>query len=271
MKPITCLVAATVAGALAISAHAQVNTDAVDSILRAYALGQEMKLRREALAFQQQVFEAQQIARGSAEVETLLLDAGADPAVAALSAEIAQLRFDAEHGDADAQTSLGIMYATGDGVPVDHPEAVRWFRLAAEQGNANAQSNLGVIAKRERLLLLAAEQGDADAQTSLGFYYATGQGGLKDEAEAVRWYRLAADQGNATAQATLGFMYSLGEGVLKDSVLAHMWSNIAGANGSETAREVRDILEPDMTRAEIRRATEMARTCMASNYQDCEP
>ena len=28
MKPITCLVAATVAGALAISAHAQVNTDA---------------------------------------------------------------------------------------------------------------------------------------------------------------------------------------------------------------------------------------------------
>ena len=31
-----------------------------------------------------------------------------------------------------------------------------------------------------------------------------GEGVLKDEAEAVRWYRLAADQGNAAAQLNLG-------------------------------------------------------------------
>ena len=60
-------------------------------------------------------------------------------------------------------------------------------------------------------------------------------------------------------------------GVLKDSVLAHMWWNIAGANGNEFAREVRDNLERDMTRAEISRATELARECMASDYQDCAP
>ena len=86
----------------------------------------------------------------------------------------------------------------------------------------------------------------------------------------MRWYRLSADQGNASAQNNLGLRYSNGEGVLKDSVLAHMWFNIAGANGNEAAREGRDNLERDMTRDEITRATELARTCMASDYQDCE-
>ena len=96
-------------------------------------------------------------------------------------------------------------------------------------------------------------------------------GVLKDDAEAVRWYRLAAGQGNARAQYNLGLMYYNGRGVIKDPVLAHMWFNIAGANGDETARTSRDNLERDMTRAEISRATELARTCMASEYQDCEP
>ena len=99
--------------------------------------------------------------------------------------------------------------------------------------------------------------------------WALGQDGvLKDDAEAVRWYRLSADQGNATAQYNLGVSYSNGEGVLKDSVLAHMWFNIAGANGNEAAREGRDNLERDMTRDEITRAIELARACMASDYQD---
>ena len=88
---------------------------------------------------------------------------------------------------------------------------------------------------------------------------------------AVRWYRLAAEQGDADAQFNLGLMYDNGRGVLKDSVLAHMWSNIAGANGNASAGKLRDSLERDMTRAEVTRATELARVCMSSDYQDCEP
>ena len=87
----------------------------------------------------------------------------------------------------------------------------------------------------------------------------------------MRWYRLAAEQGLANAQFNLGVTYANGQGVLKDSVLAHMWLNIAGASGNEAAREPRDNLEDDMTRAEISRATELARACMASDYQACEP
>ena len=101
--------------------------------------------------------------------------------------------------------------------------------------------------------------------------YDKGEGVLKDEAEAVRWYWLAAEQGHATAQFNLGLMYDTGRGVLKDSVLAHMWSNIAGTNGNARARKLRDHLERDMTRAEISRATGLVQECMTSDYQDCEP
>ena len=152
----------------------------------------------------------------------------------------------AEQGDSIAQFILGLMYAKGEGVLKDDAEAVRWYRLAAEQGDASAQFNLGLM-------------------------YAKGEGVLKDDAEAVRWYRLAAEQGHASAQFNLGVMHADGRGVLKDSVLAHMWCNIAGANGHEAAREGQDHLERDMTRAEVSRATELARVCMTSDYQDCEP
>ena len=49
-------------------------------------------------------------------------------------------------------------------------------------------------------LTRCAELGDAGAQGSLGWMYATGEGVLQDDAEAVRWYRLAAEQGYAGAQ-----------------------------------------------------------------------
>ena len=109
--------------------------------------------------------------------------------------------------------------------------------------------------------------------------YAFGVGVLKDDAEAARWYRMATEQGHASAQFSLGLRYSSGRGVLKDPVLAHMWFNVAGANNSDEmarivqglASVVRDLLEDEMTRAEIIRATELARMCVASDYQDCEP
>ena len=118
----------------------------------------------------------------------------------------------------------------------------------------------------------AAEKGDAEAQFNLAAMYDQGEGGAPpDEAEAVRWLRLAAEQGDAKAQFNLGGMYAQGRGGVKDSVLAHMWLNIAVANGDESARKGQDILERDLTRAEMSRANELARTCMASNYKNCGP
>ena len=62
---------------------------------------------------------------------------------------------------------------------------------------------------------MAAEQGHAQAQFNLGAMYATGEGVLQDDAEAVKWYRMAAEQGHAMAQSNLGVMYDKGQGCPK--------------------------------------------------------
>jgi len=49
----------------------------------------------------------------------------------------------AEQGDAAAQFAVGARYATGEDVPQDYAEAVRWFSLAAEQGHVVSQATLG--------------------------------------------------------------------------------------------------------------------------------
>ena len=188
-------------------------------------------------------------------------------------------RMAAELGHAEAQYNLGVMYATGEGVHEDDAEAARWYRRAAEQGNAEAQfhlgeaylSGLGVpkdVDEATRWYRKAAEQGDARTQYALGALYYTID---MDLAERVRWLRKAAEQGHADAQWSLAVRYATGMGVRRNSMLAHMWYNIAGANGRKYASGNRDIIERDMTRAEIRRATELARACINSDYQDCEP
>ena len=63
--------------------------------------------------------------------------------------------------------------------------------------------------------------------------YANGQGVLKDDAEAVKWFRLAADQDYAKAQFYLGFMYANGQGVLKDDAEAVRWYRLARQGDAE--------------------------------------
>ena len=152
---------------------------------------------------------------------------------------LAAVRQAAEQGDVEAQHNLGVLYGMGRGVPLDDAEAVRWYRLAADQGHARAQFSLGAS-------------------------YDFGRGVSEDEDEAVRWYRLAAAQGVTSTQHNLGLVYDNGEGVPKDSVLAYMWFYVAAANGHGPAMRFPPSLERSMTRTEIRRATDLARECMAS-------
>jgi uncharacterized protein len=150
----------------------------------------------------------------------------------------------AEQGNADAQTSLGIMYRRGEGVIQDDATAVKWYTLAAEQGNASAQALLGTM-------------------------YFQGTGVIQDDATAVKWFTRAAEQGNASAQVGLALMYSQGTGVIQDNVYAHLWFNIAASLGNETAIELRDLIVQLMTPADISKAQQLARECVAKNYKGC--
>lgn len=155
-------------------------------------------------------------------------------------------RLSAEQGHANSQYQLGALYAGGCGVPFDEAEAARWLRLAAEQGHASAQ-------------------------TALGGSHGLGRSVLKDQTQAVRWYRLAAEQGDPEAQFFLGFAYVTGAAVPQNYILAHMCLYIDGANGNDESRETRDSINYNLTREEIRLATELPRACMASDYRDCGP
>jgi len=81
-----------------------------------------------------------------------------------------QIRIKAEQGDAEAQNSLGVMYANGKGVAQDDKQAAFWFRKAADQSEAMAQFNLGSM-------------------------YFNGTGVPQDYVQAYMWTELAAVQG----------------------------------------------------------------------------
>ncbi|MBL6934976.1 MAG: sel1 repeat family protein [Alphaproteobacteria bacterium] len=80
----------------------------------------------------------------------------------------------AEKGNPVAQTLLGLMYSSGDGVSQNHAEAVKWY-------------------------LRAANQGVPDAQYNLGYMYSMGKGAPQDNIHAHMWSILAADKGNEEA------------------------------------------------------------------------
>jgi TPR repeat protein len=90
-----------------------------------------------------------------------------------------------------------------------------------------------------------------------------------DYETALQEFHPLAEQGNAEAQYNLGSMYAYGEGVVRDAVIAHMWLTISSANGDTDGSRANSVIEQDMTLEQIAEAQELARRCMASEYQDC--
>ena len=88
-----------------------------------------------------------------------------------LETAVSEWREAAASGDLDAIVALAGIYEQGSGVPLDHGEAARLYRVAAEQGHKIAQLNLGEI-------------------------LAAGRGIPSDMVSAYLWLDLAAQQGS---------------------------------------------------------------------------
>jgi len=89
----------------------------------------------------------------------------------------------AEQGDAAAQFSVGARYATGEDVPQDYVEAVRWFSMAAEQGHVVSQATLGA-------------------------YYWAGRGVPQDLVKAYLWSVLAKAAGDEASKYRVSVLAS---------------------------------------------------------------
>jgi TPR repeat protein len=103
-------------------------------------------------------------------------------------------------GSVHAQSSLGVMYATGEwSGPKDLAEAARWYRLAAERG-------------------------DAESQYEFGFMLLLGEGGPKNAEKGLMWLERAAGQGHYTAFRLLVDCYETGYcEVPVDAAKAQLW------------------------------------------------
>jgi len=193
----------------------------------------------------------------------------------------------AEQGAADAQYTVGYMYATGKGAPQDYIEASKWFRLAAAQGHATALWAVGLAhdngwgvpvdqAEALRWYRLAAEKGEAQAQTNVGYFYSEGLVVEQNYEEAVKWYRLAARQGLANAMIALGHIYEDGLGVMQDYPRAFMWLYLAEqglrADGNpdlELEKETSE-LALKMTDEQLDEAERIGRVCAEMNFATCD-
>ena len=124
----------------------------------------------------------------------------------------------AEHGYAEAQNVLGILYATGgDGLAQDDKQAIAWYQKASDQGFAKAQKNLGDM-------------------------YFFGRGVDRDFKQAFDWYTKAADQNFAEAQFRLGFMYEKGLGTKQSNDDAVAQYKKAASSGNVDAQRALDRL-----------------------------
>ena len=122
----------------------------------------------------------------------------------------------AEGGDAEAQFSLGLRLAQ-DGDAQNCVQAAHWYLKAADQNHARAQFNLGVMyatgqgVPHDDVLSLmwigkAAHLGDPGAQYALGMRQwrisldAGPENARESRIEAHKWFRLAAGKGHVGSE-----------------------------------------------------------------------
>lgn len=98
---------------------------------------------------------------------------------------IAYLRKSAEQGNAEGQYNLSVMYSSGDAVPKNIPESMKWLQLAAEQGNSKAVN-------------------------AMAQHYISGEAANQDSAEALSWIKRAADINHIPAINALAVAYRNG-------------------------------------------------------------
>ena len=140
-------------------------------------------------------------------------------------ARAAQVLAIAEKGDAVAQYEFALMCERGEGLPRNHSEAVKWFRLSASQDYAPAELFLGLM-------------------------YASGKGVSQDYRQALLWLHLAAEQDERTAQFYLGGLYFSSSALPQDYAQAYKWFTLAGRADPSRIKTL-EVLAEKMTPTQL--------------------
>lgn len=127
------------------------------------------------------------------------------------------------------------------------------LQARATRGDAEAQLQLGmhyaegdgvIRSDKEaaKWFALAAQQGLAEAQYQYGLALLQGRGVVQDYRAAFSWIEKPAQRGDAKAQYSLGELYRYGTGTPVDKARAYLWFNLAAAQGVDAAAKARDSL-----------------------------
>jgi len=176
-----------------------------------------------------------------------------------------------------AFAKIGQMYITGDELPKDPMEALKWDRKAADAGDVEADVKVTSLllssgrsptqeeyAEARKRCEEAANRRFSPGAYCLALIYSRGLGTAKDPVESTKWFGRAADLGNARAALELGEAYWKGIGVQPDLVNAYMWvwlassSKVPGADQDEQA--LRKELDAKQTQRAKQKAAEWLRT-----------
>lgn len=147
----------------------------------------------------------------------------------------------ARQGDAVAQISLAILYASGQDAPQSNTEALRWLREVAQKKAVRAQFNLGLIhstkeddrshsAASSILFRLAVDNRDFDVQHSLGIVDLEGPEDDDEVHSYIEHLKRESNAGNVNAQYDLAALHETGWGVSKDpEISAHLYRKAASS------------------------------------------
>lgn len=150
----------------------------------------------------------------------------------------------AQRGNAEAQFSLGLRYATAHGAAQDYAQAEHWYLKAADQNHPLAHFNLGIM-------------------------HASGHGRPSNRATSLVWFQKAADLGDAGAQFRLGethhrdVMSGAEANAGQSRIEAYKWFRLAANQGYRGAVTACDAVNLHMTREEVEQGNQQvaAFTC----------
>ncbi len=149
-----------------------------------------------------------------------------------------------------------------------NPDRLPQARAAA--GDAESQLRLGLSyaegdgvirndKEAARWFALSAKQGLAEAQYHYGLALLEGRGVVQDYKAAFNWIEKPAKRGYAKAQYSLGELYRFGTGTPVDKARAYLWFNLAAAQGMDAAAKARDSLVWQLKPEQIAAMQEEAR------------
>jgi uncharacterized protein len=184
----------------------------------------------------------------------LLANEGGNPA-----GDEALRRADSERqaGLDSALVKVAEMYETGDDLPKNPVQALKWYRKAADAGSASAAVKVAGLllasseapgpaeyAEVRQRCEAAAKQNFSPGTYCMALIYKRGIGTAKDPDEAAKWLGRAAELGYSRAVLELGEAYWKGMGVKPDPVTAYMWIWLAvNSKVPDAERDEQDILK----------------------------